>query len=71
MPIAKIEFKLPQELDEYKNAINGSTYKFIMQDLDNALRAMIKYKDREMIKIAEVRTMLYDLLDERDLSLWE
>lgn len=39
---ATLEFNLPEE-EQHQDAIHGSDYKFVIQDLDSYLRAKVKY----------------------------
>lgn len=40
---AILKFKLPEEAEEHKNALNGVDYKIALDEMDNYLRGQIKY----------------------------
>lgn len=43
MPKAKLEFNLPEESYEYKNAVNGSTWHGIVYEVDMFMRNSLKH----------------------------
>ena len=43
--LAKLEFNLPEDEEEYRNAINGADYKLALEDMDNYLRGRLKYEE--------------------------
>ena len=45
MPIATLEFDLPDEQTEFRSATQGSQAKGILWDIDQRCRALIKYND--------------------------
>jgi hypothetical protein len=47
MPIATLKFKLPEEQDDFKLANNGHLYYIILHELDQELRAFVKYGDND------------------------
>ena len=42
---AILEFNLPEDNEEFQNAVNGSNYKHAHWQLDQLLRSEIKYKE--------------------------
>ncbi len=42
---AVLEFNLPEEQEEYSEAINGSKYKSALQNIFNIVRYKLKYED--------------------------
>lgn len=42
---AILEFNLPEDNEEFQNAINGSNYKHAHWQLDQLLRSEMKYKE--------------------------
>jgi hypothetical protein len=42
---AVLEFNLPEDNSDFKDAINGSNYKSAIWDFDQLLRSEIKYKE--------------------------
>jgi len=76
MPKLKLEFDTIEEQEEYYNAINGSSYRYLLQDLDNWLRDVTKHNSynntpEEQEFADKVRDKIYDLLKEETLKLWE
>ena len=51
MPIAKLEFQLPEEREDFSNALKGSHYKSVIDELFNYLRQKTKYEDQTDINI--------------------
>lgn len=47
MPKAILEFKLPEEKEEFDLARKGAHYSCVIEDLDNFLRGKIKYSNLE------------------------
>lgn len=75
MPKAILEFNLPEEREEYQDAISGAAFIGAIQEFDNELRAIIKYGDTEYTEqqievYRKVREMLHAQLSSNDLSLW-
>lgn len=71
---AVLSFNLPEEEEAHKDALNGSLFKFVLQDLDNELRGKIKYMDLpEAIHgtLQEIRDKLHELCNERDIDIWK
>jgi len=76
MPKLKLEFDTATEQEEYYNAINGNKYRYLLQDLDNWLRNIIKYNSykntpEEQEFASKVRDRLRELLEEETLKLWD
>lgn len=65
---AILEFNLPEEEDNHLYALNGIKYSIVIDELDNWLRAKVKYEDQETIGIDEVREYLNNLKIERNLE---
>ena len=64
MPKAILEFNLPEEREEFENAHKGVHYLIVIEDLDNFLRAKLKYTEltEEQATIyQEVRDKLWEL----------
>jgi hypothetical protein len=67
---AALYFRMPEEREEFYNAHNGVRYRIALTDLDNWLRAKIKYEDLPQEKhdlYQEVRDKLYELLEGLEL----
>lgn len=68
-----LEFTLPEESEEYMDALRGSRYHGVLQELDNHLRAKLKYEDlpSEQAKIyEEIRSKLVELCSDSDVTIW-
>ena len=69
---AILEFTLPDEQTEHYNAINGSTFKYCLQELDGELRNWLKYghtfEDADDA-LGAVRKHLNELIHDNDLVL--
>jgi hypothetical protein len=69
---AILEFTLPDEQTEHYNAINGSTFKYCLQELDGELRNWLKYghtfEDADDA-LGAVRKHLNNLIQDNDLVL--
>lgn len=64
---AILVFKLPQEQEEYELAVNGVNYSIVLEEVDNALRQMEKYEDKEIITIEEARKLINFYMEKRGL----
>lgn len=62
MPIGKLVFKLPEEREEFHDAQNGVNYHIALVDLDNWLRALVKYEDKTKVTVDEVREKIREIL---------
>lgn len=65
MPMARIEFKLPEEEIEFKNAQNGSEYKAALREIWNEIRSHRKY-DKEIKDCLEVIDDIF-----KELEIWD
>ena len=68
---ATLEFTLPEEASEHEDALNGSRWKALVWEIDQALRSRIKYgPEGPTIAGAEwARQELRRLLEESGLTL--
>lgn len=74
MPKAILEFSLPEEAEEHKNAVNGGAWRGAVQAFDNELHNMAKRDDNEdrfQAAIEAVRTKLHDVVTMHGLEVWE
>lgn len=74
MPKATLKFIFPEERSEFNDAIQGTKWKLIVLDITGHLRNMIKYEDhpKEVLdKLEELRTYIFDAMNEDGLSLDE
>lgn len=73
MAKATITFNLPDEQQEFMDAVHASDYKAVIQDLDQRLRSKIKHDDtidnQTELAFQSVRDMLNGLLEEYKVSL--
>jgi hypothetical protein len=63
-----LSFKLPEEQEDFKLAINGVSYYLVLSDLKDWLRHKRKYEDIEILTIEEVEAKVYELLNERSIA---
>lgn len=73
MSQAILKYNLPEESQEFEEAINGNKYRAILQELDNVLRSRLKYESRSdgyQEACEEIRKQINDNLLEQNLSLY-
>ena len=68
--IGEIRFKLPEEQDEWNDAVNGWKWHVVVHNMDDQLRNRIKHGD-EKGSYQEARDLLNELLDDLGLDLLE
>ena len=71
-----LEFNLPEEQSEFRDAQNGSGYLGVIQEFDNYLRSVIKYESdglsKEELSVYEkVRERLYEEMNSAGYTIWE
>lgn len=71
---ATLVYNLPDEQEEFQDAVNGAKWKYAMWVMDSELRALIKYApdsmpDLEHETYEKVRESLHRILNENDLTL--
>jgi hypothetical protein len=69
---ATITFSLPEEDHEYRNAVDGAKMRSILWDIDQWLRAKLKYEDLtdgEYDAFKQTREELRKLLIEENIDL--
>jgi hypothetical protein len=69
---ATITFSLPEEDHEYRNAVEGAKMRSILWDIDQWLRAKLKYEDLtdgEYDAFKQTREELRKLLIEENIDL--
>ncbi len=64
MPKATLEFTLPEESEEHHDAINGWRYRVAIWAVDELLRKALKYENRELVPVDEVRKWIREELDD-------
>lgn len=71
---ATLTFTLPGEEAEFSAAVQGGAVRGAVQELDNWLRAELKYGDPPEARAAalqEARDKLHALLEDAGVRLWE
>lgn len=71
---AILEFNLPEEETEFKEATNGGMFKHALWQLDQHLRGKLKYEqlaDGEYECYDRIRTELYRILNTYNLNIEE
>jgi hypothetical protein len=71
---ATLEYNLPDEQEEFQDAVNGAKWKHVAWVMDNELRALTKYApdsmpDLEHETYEKIRTTLHRILNENELHL--
>ena len=71
---ATLKFKLPQDYEDYRMAVNASAYHHILFSLDQWLRGFIKYPPDDMSEekyatYQEVRDKLHELIADQNIDL--
>jgi len=69
--ILQFDMSDPQDTRLHKEAINGSVYKEALRTIDDKLRDMVKYEDKVIVKVDDVRSMFRDILYDLDITLWD
>lgn len=73
MPKATLEYSLPEEKSEFDTARQGVDYMLALQDLDNWLRAKLKYEEisaTEAVIFQKVRDQLHECCKDNDVSIY-
>lgn len=70
MPKAQLIFELPEEREEFEDAIQGAKYIAALQEFDNYLRNNIKYGEAQP-STEEIRDMLYELCGKAGFDIWK
>lgn len=68
---AVLTFNLPEESEEHLTALNGWRYKLVLEQLDNNLRSLIKYENKETILIQDVRDTICMILNDYGIKMHE
>ena len=70
---ATIEFNLPDDQDDFQDAVNGQKWRLMVWDFDQHLRSQLKYNDKlssEQYKVyEEIRDLLWEKISGAGLSL--
>jgi hypothetical protein len=68
---AKLTFNLPEEQEEFNDAINGNAFKAVIWELDQWMRSQIKHGDLAddvHEKVQEIRDYLCELMTDNKVS---
>lgn len=69
MPLAILQFNLPEEQDEFRAAVKGCKYQAALCALDQELKSLVKYGTEEAQRAMtpdKVRARLWEILGEND-----
>jgi molecular chaperone GrpE (heat shock protein) len=64
---AKLTFELPEEQEEFNDAVNGNAFKAVIWELDQYMRSQIKHGDLAddvHEKVQEIRDQLHSILND-------
>lgn len=73
MPKVRLTFSVPDENDELNDALNGTEWRNAIQEIEQTLRARIKYesnKEWDEDTVIAIRDMIYETLKNRELVLY-
>ena len=68
---AKLTFNLPEEQEEFNDAVNGNAFKAVIWELDQWMRSQIKHGDLAddvHEKVQEIRDYLCELMTDNNVS---
>ena len=66
---AILEFNLPDENFNYMNAVFASNWRQVVNELDDWLRNEKKYQDNDIIATSDVRSKIFELMNDNGVSL--
>ena len=72
MPRVTLEFKLPEEQEEFDTARNGIAYVCVLNELDSWLRGFLKYecpKSLDAHTLLTVRHKLHEFLGAHNVQM--
>ena len=67
---AKLIFNLPDEQEEFNDAVNGNAFKAVIWELDQYMRSQIKHgelADDVHDKVQEIRDQLHSILNDNNV----
>jgi len=64
---ARLEFYLPEDLEEFNHATNGFNYYMALVEMDEWLRSEYKYNGNE--EMWEVRNKLREIISENNVKI--
>lgn len=69
---ASLTFKLPEDADEHKHALQGLAYLMVLKDFDEHLRKLLKYSelsDRDYDIYDNLRGVLNNLAEANEVNI--
>lgn len=69
---ATLEFNLPEERKDFEMACNGYKYRFVLHELDQEIRSILKYGERSQDvydELIRLRGFLHELINDENLDL--
>ena len=69
---AKLIFNLPEEQEEFNDAVNGNAFKAVIWELDQWMRSQLKHAeltDEVHDKVQEIRDELHSILSNYNLAI--
>ena len=67
---AKLIFNLPEEQEEFNDAVNGTAFKSVVWELDQYMRSQLKHGDLAddvHDKVQEIRDQLHSILNDNNV----
>lgn len=64
-----LAYKLPDDQQDYDDAINGHSWRRIVEELDEWLREQVKYGEKQETTYTTIRNRLWEEVRERSISL--
>ena len=68
MPKARLEFNLPDDQYEYKQAVNGSKYASIIYEWTNYIRTKTKHGDGKPVSWETVKDDWWSILQDENVD---
>ena len=67
---AKLTFNLPEEQEDFNDAVNGTAFKSVVWELDQYMRSQLKHGDLAddvHDKVQEIRDQLHSILNDNNV----
>lgn len=65
---AVLKYNLPEDQYDFNCAIKGHDWQMVMWDLDQKLRAKSKYEEIHSMDIADIRDLIRQLMEDRNVQ---
>ena len=68
---AQLTFNLPEDHEEFTDAVNGNAYKAVIFQIDQWMRSQIKHQemiDECRMKLADARAELREIMNEHNVN---